>query len=402
MIHLITRRKFLVGAAATGLVVTMAPGFVLAQARTEQRLVIIIQRGAMDGLAAVVPYGDPNYAALRGDLALTPDSVLKIDDKFGLHPALKPLYGLFQQKELAVIHAAASPYRERSHFDGQSVLELGSAGQPYALQSGWLNRVVAAINARDPQLGTAFGESVPMMMRGEVKVPSWAPSKLPGLNNDFMSLLKLSYAHDPRFADALASGLTLQAQTSDAVTQGTAVDKQKQLQTPQEFVAMCDVAGQWLGRPNGPRLATIELGGWDTHVQQGTEGGRLANNLDILARGIAQLKTSLGDNWKNTTVVTLTEFGRTARPNGNRGTDHGTASAMFLAGGRVQAGMHGDWPGLADANLYQNRDLMPSTDLRAAMKGVLNSLYGLSPAVLDNDIYPGSGEARQMGGLMRA
>ena len=177
---------------------------------------------------------------------------------------------------------------------------------------------------------------------------------------------------------------------------------EKQLKSPGEFVALCNVAGQWLAKPDGPRLATIELGGWDTHVQQGTEGGRLANNLDILARGIAQLKASLGEAWKNTTVVTLTEFGRTARPNGNRGTDHGTASTIFLAGGRVKPGMHGDWPGLSAANLYQNRDLMPSTDLRGAMKGVLGSLYGLSPATLDNDIYPGSGDARQMDGLIRA
>jgi uncharacterized protein (DUF1501 family) len=397
----ISRRKFMQGAAIAGLAVTLCPGLVLAQARTDQRLVIVIQRGAMDGLAAVAPYGDPDYASLRGDLALSSDTLLRMDDRFGLHPSLKPLHDMFAADELAVVHAAASPYRERSHFEGQSVLELGSTGQPYALQTGWLNRVAAAINARDNTLGLAFGENIPMMLRGDVKIGSYAPSALPGLGTDFMTLLDMSYHHDPLFKNALDQGLYLQQKTSDAMTQADPADMANQKKSTQDFPGMCGIAGQWLARPDGPRLATIELGGWDTHVQQGTEAGRLANNFDILARGLAQLKQSLGPAWAKTTVVTLTEFGRTARPNGNRGTDHGTASAIFIAGGRVKSGLYGDWPGLADNRLYQNRDLMPSTDLRSPMKGILNSLYGLSPATLDNDVYPGSGNATQMSGLIK-
>jgi uncharacterized protein (DUF1501 family) len=395
------RRRFLQGAVMAGAAVTMCPGLVLAQARTDRRLVIVIQRGAMDGLAAVAPYGDVNYKSLRGDLALSPDALLRLDGNFGMPQSLKPMYDMFTAGELAIIHAVASPYRERSHFEGQSVLELGSTGQPYSLDSGWLNRVVSSINARDNSLGLSFGESIPMMMRGPVKVGSYAPTALPELNNDFMSLLEASYAHDKLFKDALDQGLYLQQHTSD-VMNGDEKEMAKQVNSPKAFNALCRIAGQWLARPDGPRLATIEIGGWDTHVAQGTEAGRLANNFDILARGLDTLKQTLGPEWKNTTVVTLTEFGRTARPNGNKGTDHGTASVMFIAGGAVRGGLFGNWPGLSASQLYQNRDLMPTTDIRAPMKGILSTLYGLSPATLDHDIYPDSGSAAQMNGLIRA
>ncbi len=396
----INRRRFLQGAVMAGAAVTMCPGLVLAQARTDKRLVIIIQRGAMDGLAAVAPYGDLNYRSLRGDLALSPDALLRLDANFGMPQSLKPMYDMFTAGELGIIHAVASPYRERSHFEGQSVLELGSTGQPYSLESGWLNRVVAAVNARDNSLGLAFGESIPMMMRGPVKVGSYAPTALPELNNDFMSLLETSYAHDKLFKDALDQGMYLQEHTGDAMN-GDEKEMAKKTNSPKAFEAMCQIAGQWLARPDGPRLATIEIGGWDTHVAQGTEAGRLANNFDILARGIDSLKQTLGPEWKNTTVVTLTEFGRTARPNGNKGTDHGTASLMFVAGGSVRGGLFGHWPGLGSNQLYQNRDLMPTTDIRGPMKGILNTLYGLSPATLDHDIYPDSGNAMQMNGLIK-
>ncbi|HTK85927.1 MAG TPA: twin-arginine translocation signal domain-containing protein, partial [Patescibacteria group bacterium] len=205
-----SRRRFLQGITVAGAAVMVCPGLAFAQARTEKRLVIIIQRGAMDGLAAVAPYGDRDYKSLRGDLALSSDSLLRLDDRFALHASLKPLHEMFTAGDLAVVHAVASPYRERSHFEGQSVLELGSPGQPYSLESGWLNRVAAAVNARDNSLGLAFGDSIPMMLRGSARTGSYTPSALPELNDDFISLLQASYARDPLFKQALDQGLYLQ------------------------------------------------------------------------------------------------------------------------------------------------------------------------------------------------
>lgn len=395
----VSRRTLLQSGAMAGLVMTVCPGLVLAQARTDQRLVVIILRGAMDGLAAVAPYGDPDYAALRGDLALSPDTVLKLDGRFGMHPSLKPLYDMFAAKELAIVHAAASPYRERSHFDAQNVLELGSTA-PHTLQSGWLNRMVESINSKDPSLGLAIGESVPMMLRGSMHVASWAPSSMPGVNSDFMSLLSGVYQHDPIFLNALQEGQEMQDKSSDATHTADPEAALKNKANPQ-FIKMAEMAGQFLADPKGARLATLEIGGWDTHIQQGTEGGRLANNFDLLARGIAALKTSLGPAWSKTTVVMLTEFGRTAHPNGNRGTDHGTASVTMIAGGAVQGGIYGAWPGLSDGALREGRDLAPVTDIRAIMKGILNDQFGLSPATLSSEIYPGSDTVAKLNGLIK-
>lgn len=392
----VSRRQFLSGAAMFGAAVTICPGLVLAQARTDERLVVIILRGGMDGLAAVAPYGDPSYASTRNGLALNSDTILKMDQRFAFHPSLAALHKMYQNKEVAVIHAAASPYRERSHFDGQNILELGST-TPYALHSGWLNRTIGAINARDSSLAISLGTTAPTIIRGTAPYQSWSPNSIAKVNDDFMSLLKMSYAQDKRFSDALNQGLMARESTSDAVPK----DEKMNTKQGQSFPILAEKAGQFLAKETGPRLATLEMGGWDTHIQQGTEGGRLSENLEVLNRGIEALKSSLGPAWSKTTIVAMTEFGRTAHMNGNRGTDHGTASVVLLMGGRVQGGIYGDWPGLADANLYQNRDLMPTTDIRSIMKGVLNNLYGLSPATLDNDIYPGSGNARSMTGLIR-
>lgn len=395
----VSRRVFLQGAGVVSLLAAFHPVLAFADAATDNRLVVIILRGAMDGLAAVPPYGDPSYTALRGDLALASDTLLKLDDRFALHPSLKPLHDLYAQKQLAVIHAVSSPYRERSHFDGQNVLELGGT-QPHDLKDGWLNRVAGAINARSDRLALAIGDGVPLMLRGSVPVGSWVPQTLPDAGQDFMSMLQHIYQDDPAFAKAFASALDLQAQGTDAL-KGSSDDKiAMQKRNQGAFVSLAGIAGNWLARPDGPRLATLELTGWDTHVQQGTEGGRMAGTLDLLARGIDAIREKTGPVWSRTTVVTLTEFGRTARPNGTHGTDHGTASAMFVAGGAVRGGLYGGWPGLLDNALYQGRDLMPATDLRSVMKGILSSLYGLPPATLDHDIYPNSGQAIAIRGLI--
>jgi uncharacterized protein (DUF1501 family) len=396
----LSRRRFLLGGAALGLVFSLYPGVVLADARTEERLVVIILRGAMDGLAALVPYGDPNYAALRGDLALNNDTLRKIDGGFGLHGSLDSLYTIFHEKNLALIHAVASPYRERSHFDAQNVLELGT-NQVNGAQTGWLNRLVLAINNRktdDSSMALAFGDSVPLILRGPAIAGTWSPQIMPGATPEIYDLATFMYKDDPLFSKALAEGIMVQNESSDAMKgSDPAVTKQAR----NSFPMMAQAAGQFLAKSTGPRIATLELGGWDTHVNQGTEAGRLASNFEILAKGIAAFKDSLGPVWGHTTLVVMTEFGRTVRVNGNSGTDHGTASLMMLAGGRVRGGIYGTWPGLSTAQLYQNRDLAPTTDTRSVMKGVLNDLYGLSPSVLSHDIYPDSENIAPMTGLIR-
>lgn len=393
----LSRRQFMLSTAALGLTLSVFPGMVLANARTDQRLVIVILRGAMDGLAAVAPYSDPAYAQLRGNLALNGDTLRKLDDRFALHSALTSLYQFYQDKNLAVIHAVASPYRDRSHFDAQAVLELGT-NQVGGAQSGWLNRLVSAINARDSSFAMAIGNSVPLILRGPAEVGSWSPQMLPSARPEIFDLISTMYAKDTVLKSALSEGIMVQDQTSDAMA---GEDPKKVRQARNSFPEMAKVAGQLLSKETGPRIATLELDGWDTHVNQGTMAGRLASNFTILADGMAGLKESLGLAWANTTIVVMTEFGRTVRVNGNGGTDHGTASLMFVMGGRVRGGMYGQWPGLAAAQLYENRDLYPTTDTRSVMKGVLNDLYGLSPAVLSHDIYPESANIKPLTGLIR-
>lgn len=401
----VSRRLFLQGLIGLGASTCFVmPGLALAQARTNKRLVIVIMRGGMDGLAAVVPYGDRDYTSLRGDMALNGDVLLKLDEFYAFHKALEPLHTMYRARELLAVHAVASPYRERSHFDAQNVLELGST-RPNELKSGWLNRVVAAINEKDSKLGMAIGQNTPLILRGPQNATSWAPSVLPEVGENYYALVEKVYAKDPLFSKALTEGLEIQekgAELFHAQTGGRQQRMARQARSRQAFVTMAEAAGKWLATPDGPRLATLEIDGWDTHANQGVEGGPLASNFTLFANGLENLKKALGPAWRDTVVVAMTEFGRTARPNGNRGTDHGTAGAMFIAGGAVDGGrVISRWPGLATADLYQARDLKPTTDIRAVMKGVLNDHYGLSAATLSHDIYPGSSGVAPMRGLLK-
>ncbi len=398
---MISRRDLLKGMCSTAVLAmasTMYPGMVLANAFTDKRLVVVILRGGMDGMAALAPYGDPNYEALRESLALSPETLLRVDPFFGLHPSLEPLAEMYKAGEMIAVPATATPYRERSHFDAQNVLELGST-KPNGLKDGWLNRLVGVINAQD-DLALAFGQGLPSMLRGSNAVNSWAPSGLPDIDQDYMSLVRKVYAHDPRFAKNFDKALDIQVMGMDAI-QGNEKKMARQSRSPQAFVTMAKTAGEWMSRSDGPRIATLELGGWDTHVQQGTEGGRMANNLSLFARGIDELKKELGPEWNKTVVVAITEFGRTARPNGTNGTDHGTAGTAFLMGGALKGGriVH-QWPGLNEADLYEGRDVRPTIDVRAIVKGILHEHYGVSASALANSIYPGSAEIQPLRGLI--
>ena len=379
-----TRRRSVLRLAAccTGLALA-APRALLAAAPTERRLVVVILRGAMDGLGAVPAYADPAYATARGPLALTPrDGLLDLDGFFALHPALPTLAGWYKAGELAVLHATATPYRERSHFDGQDLLENGTP-RPGGAASGWLNRALSLMPAKGDRLGLAMAPTAPLVIRGDVPVQGWTPRVLPAAKDEMLATLASLYAADPLLGPAFAEGLASRGMEAG----GPGVPPVG----PEAFVTLAGEAGKLLAGPAGFRVAALELDGWDTHQGQGTREGRLARQLGILDRGLGALRNSLGDAWRETALIATTEFGRTVPANGTGGTDHGTASAAFVAGGTVAGGrVLARWPGLAPDRLYQGRDLAPTTDLRSPLKALLTAHLGLPADDVGRLVFPES------------
>ncbi len=364
-----------------------------AVAESQARFVLVILRGALDGLAAVAPYADPQYRNLRGALALdspgTDGGVLKLDGTFGLHPSLTSLHAMYEAKELAVLHAVATPYRERSHFDAQKVLEAGGLA-PSTSDGGWLNRALAELEREGGSRGAiALAESVPLVLRGAFEVSTWAPSQLPDTDADLLARVRRMYeASDPRLADRLIEALDARDIAGDAAASGGGMGGAR---GGVQITPIVTAAARFLKSPNGPRVAAIDVGGWDTHANQGAAQGNLALRLRGLDAGLQTLKTELGPVWKDTTVLIVTEFGRTVAVNGTRGTDHGTAGCAFLAGGAVSGGrVIADWPGLAQRDLHEGRDLRATTDLRGVFKGVLAARFGISEAALETSVFPGS------------
>ncbi len=380
---MIDRRTLLGRAALTGAAL-LTPGLAFAAAPGQRRFVFIILRGAMDGLAAVMPVGDPAYAGLRGALADPQQGTpVKLDATFALHPALASTAAMYAAQEALFVHAVASPYRERSHFDAQNVLETGGTAA-YALQDGWLNRLVAML-PRDP--GMAIAATVPMALRGKAAVSSYAPSALPQANDDLLARVGALYATDaqlhPLWSEAMDARLLAGADGAGRANPA----------------ALGKLAATFLAKPDGPRIATIEIGGWDTHAGQ---AGRLNGQLKQLDATLAALKAGLGPAWAETVVLAATEFGRTAAVNGTGGTDHGTGGVAVVAGGAVKGGrVVADWPGLGPSQLYENRDLRPTADMRALMLGLTAESFGLDPAQAARALFPGGG-VRAMTGLLRS
>jgi len=380
------------------------------------RFVLVIMRGALDGLAAAPPYGDADYAALRREFALrAPGSAggaLALNGFFGLHPSLAFMQQCYAARELIVLHALASPYRERSHFDGQDVLENGSP-HPHGLQSGWLNRALAALpGPAQREAGVALGQNVPLVMRGSAAVTSWSPSKLTALDEDTLARITDLYATDKllalRLADAMAADAMAAEESGDNMAGGTAAGDAagtgKLMRRPDgaRYAELVRAAAGFLRQENGPRVAVFDTTGWDTHANEGGAEGQLATRLAALDRGLATLKQELGPAWSDTAVLLVTEFGRTAAINGTRGTDHGTATVAFLAGGAVAGGrVIAEWPGLSARALYQGRDLAPTLDLRSLLKGVLAEHLAVPDRALEQSVFPDSAAARPLRGLMR-
>lgn len=398
----LTRRGALLGLGST---VSLAGAagracLALAAAPTEQRLVVVILRGAMDGLAVVVPYGDPALRGLRGPLIPplpgAPDGLRDLGGFYGLHPALAALHAMYRAGELLAVHAAAGPYRSRSHFEAQDDLESGA---DHRLTSGWLNRAVAALPPGAgppdaPALGRALalGVSVPLLLRGAAPVANWAPHGFATPAPELYARIAALGRDDRLIGPAIAAGLRAR-EFAGAVVALEPGDRARQA-----FPTLAEAAGQMLAAADGPRIAALELNGWDTHVAQ---MARLAAPLRELDAGLAALKAALGAAWRRTAVLVVTEFGRTARINGNQGTDHGTATVAFVLGGAVAGGwVRADWPGLGDGKLFENRDLAPTRDVRAVAKGLLAGHLGLSEAALGG-VFPGSFGVAPMGGLLR-
>ncbi|HVZ98743.1 MAG TPA: DUF1501 domain-containing protein [Caulobacterales bacterium] len=379
------RRALLLGAGALSL--AMPQRVAVAQAQGERKFIFIILRGALDGLAAVAPCGDPRYRALRPRLALPspgdPDGALALSEGFGLHPKLQFLKASWDARELAIVHAASSPYRERSHFEGQDVLESGGAGA-YTQQDGWLNRALAASAARGE--GVAIGEVVPLVLRGAAPATSWAPSAAPAPASDTLERLADLYSSDALLGPALARAVATDAVVGDAAMAGAGRGRYAGVQVLMQATA------RLLTAPNGPCAAVMSIDGWDTHANQGAADGGLALRLQVLDSGLAALKTAMGEHWRNTVVVMATEFGRTVAENGTGGTDHGTGGVCFVLGGPVRGGRFmGDWPGLSQQALYQGRDLAPANDVRAVFAGVLGDHWGIDPSLLRTRVFPGLG-----------
>ena len=372
---MLTRRFFLASGAAAGLATIGFPRVAFARANTDRRFIFIIQRGAADGLHIVAPTGDPLFAGIRGDFAQDLGGGAKLDSFFTLHPALAETGKMYGAREALFVHAVASPYRDRSHFDGQNVLETGGTAA-YRVKDGWMNRLLGLLPQQEAK-ALALSATVPMALRGQHEVASYAPSKLPAASDDLMMRVAGLYRSDPQLHSLWSTAMKTRMTAGDLSDTGG-----------KNGTATGELAAKMLAGENGARVAMIETGGWDTHS---AERGRLTAQLRGLDNMVAAMKSGLGADWAKTLVIVATEFGRTVAPNGTGGTDHGQASAAMLLGGAVAGGqVIADWPGLSQRALYEGRDLMPTMDLDALIAGALAQHYGLERARVMTALFPES------------
>jgi uncharacterized protein (DUF1501 family) len=378
------RRDFLRFTAFGSVALLAFPYISFAASNTDRRFIFIIQRGAADGLNTIIPYGDPAYAKLRGDLAIDVSQATKLDGMFALHPALVETAKMYASGQALFAHAIASPYRERSHFDAQNVLETGGT-TAYQLKDGWMNRLLTLLPTTQNE-AIAFASSVPMALRGKNEVTSYATANLPQAPDDLLMRVSQLYAEDAQLNRLWLAALEANNMSDDA-------------QKKQGPANVGKLAASFLSKANGPRIAMIETGGWDTHSAQDSRLNRQLKSLDTM---IAALREGLGDSWQKTTIVVATEFGRTAAVNGTGGTDHGTGSAAMILGGDVKGGrVIADWPGLSNSNLYQGRDLNPTTNLNTLFASVAGESFGLDANEVTKVLFPETPNGKILQGLIK-
>ena len=401
--HLSTRREMLL---ASGALFAWAYMPRLAQAEgRDPRFLVIVLRGALDGLAAVPPIGDPDWVRLRGSDALVPSgetAALPLNDFFALNPAMPNLHRMYKEGHAIIVHAVASPYRERSHFDGQDVLESGFT-KPGG-DTGWLNRALATLQPGERVANKnafAVGPITPLVARGPAPVLSWTPARLQPASNDTVSRLLELYRHtDPALARALEERQELAAIGSGSMDD-TARGPRPAGPVLAYFTEAASGVARFMVRPDGPRVGALAFDGWDTHANEGAAHGRLSALLGALDGALAAFEGGMGAAWSETAIAVITEFGRTARINGTEGTDHGTATVALLAGGALKGGhVIAEWPGVADTALFQGRDLKPTTDLRAIIKGILRDHVCVDERALAQQVFPGSETVKPIGGLV--
>lgn len=392
----------------------------------KKKLVVVICRGGMDGLSVSPPVGDRDYAALRGSIALKPEQVLKLDETFGLHPELKTVHALAEKGQARIAPAIASPDRARSHFEAQDVLETGAAGV-YRAETGWLNRTLEALAPVRKVEGLSVGTTAPLILRGKVQAASWSPGKGVDETARLPTLLQDLYKNDPMLGPAFARGLETETMAQQAMTamaatpamnvaaastpsmggmtsmspapiSSTGANDRQNRQGSGAARKLGSTLGGFMIQAGGPQIAAISLDGFDTHAGQ---LGQIATRLSYMDAVLDGLRSGLGAEWKNTVVIAVTEFGRTARVNGTGGTDHGTASTGLILGGALKpGGIVGDWPGLAQNALFENRDTAPTLDMRGLFKGVLADHIGVDRAALESKVFPDSSAAKPVTGLV--
>ena len=382
---------FACSAAASPLITPMT----LASVPSDKRLVVIILRGGMDGLDLLRPSGDPLLAGYRP--ALIARAGADLDGYFSLHPDLAGLMPMWQAGELGFVHAVSTPYRnKRSHFDGQDMLESGSdhIGAD-TRESGWINRMLGLFPDVRKELAFSVGRENLLLMRGEQPVSSWSPSGRMDISPQARLLLEAIYAKDPLFADAGQAAITLAGELGAQSMMAPDENDENMMQTMVQNLVKSGRAQKAEGLARfaagrlreDTRIAAFSLGGWDTHLKQ---FNTMRKALGQLQSALVTLKAELGPVWQDTAVVCMTEFGRTVRENGSEGTDHGTGGAMVLAGGAIRGGrVYGDWPGIAEPDLFAGRDLLPTNDVRRYAAWIMRGFYGLETVDLERRVFPG-------------
>ncbi|MGR3781823.1 MAG: DUF1501 domain-containing protein [Albimonas sp.] len=351
-----------------------------ASAPGDNRLVVIVLRGALDGLAAVGPYTDRNYLSMRPNLATTPDRKgFDLDGRFALHEELGALMPLWQAGELSFVHAVSTPYRDkRSHFDGQDALESGTEAESGGMtpsKDGWLNRALSLLPGAQSSTAVAVGRDNMLLLDGANPALNWSPDSDIQLSPQALQLFRMISERDPLFAAAAREATEIDAALGMDGSAAKKVDAK----------SLAALSAEMLRGES--RIAAFSLGGWDTHRRQ---EGAIRKPMNQLAEAILELKTGLGPVWEKTAVMCITEFGRTARENGSEGTDHGTGGLMIYAGGSLsKAAVFGQWPGLRSSDLFEDRDLMPTDDLRRHAAWTLRTLFGMDRARLERDVFPG-------------
>ncbi len=383
------RRSLLAGSLMLGAGSLALPRLAFAQVAGSRNLLFVLLRGAADGMAMLAPVGDPGLEALRGASLADYEGATRLGSFFAVHPALAEVAAAAQSGEALFVHAAATAYRERSHFDAQNLLETGGTA-PYSVKDGWLNRLAALLNegAPAPLRALAIAQAVPLALRGDAPVSNYAPSALPAASEDLLARVSQLYASDGELGPLWERALETKAMAQD-----------DGLRNLRDAGAAGELAASLMRDAGGARIGMIELGGWDTHANQRFAFARSARGLDAL---LGAYKSGMGAAWADTLVVVATEFGRTARLNGTGGSDHGTASAALVMGGRVRGGrVIADWPGLADRQLFEGRDLAPTTSLESLLAGAAAEHMRLDPDLAMARLFPGR-SVKPLAGIVRA